>query len=242
MARSADPVSYAAVVGCVYLSGIPLGVLAADYRAVREIEDALRIAEQSGDDLALTYAQMALGLALVHRPTAAEHNRGQHLLSQVSDAGVRGGYLLSELPIVDVYLARERARCGDRNNAIPLMRAAVDHLVRQGPLLGWGISATCVLVETLLDRGANGDAADADAAIERLAAAPADDRLVIREILFAAAAGAAGPRPKRRDRLSRLSGSLPRHGDIAWLRRTHGMGRGDAITAVSWKPRELVSE
>ena len=40
---------------------------AADYRAVREIEDALRIAERSGDDLALTYAQMALGLALVHR-------------------------------------------------------------------------------------------------------------------------------------------------------------------------------
>ena len=28
MARSADPVSYAAVVGCVYLSGIPYGVLA----------------------------------------------------------------------------------------------------------------------------------------------------------------------------------------------------------------------
>ena len=52
--------------------------------------------------------------------------------------------------------------------AIPLMRAAVDHLVRQGPLLGWGISATCVLVETLLDRGVNGDAVDAEAAIERL--------------------------------------------------------------------------
>ena len=67
MARSADPVSYAAVVGCVYLSGIPFGVLAADDRAVREIEDALRIAERSGDDLALTYAQMTLGLALVHR-------------------------------------------------------------------------------------------------------------------------------------------------------------------------------
>src|SRR5271166_5668052 len=28
-------------------------------------------------------------------------------------------------------------------------------------------------------------------------------------------------------------GSLPRHGDIAWLRRTYRVGRGDAMTAVS---------
>ena len=150
------------------------------------------------------------------------------------------GYALGELPTADVYLARERARCGDRNNAIPLMRAAVDHLVRQGPLLGWGIFGAGVLVETLLDRGPTGT--DAEGAIERLAAAPADDAAGYSCNLFAAAAGAAGPRPKRRDRLPRLSGSLPRDGDIARLRRPHGMGRGDAITAVSWKPRELVSE
>ena len=138
MARSADPVSYAAVVGCVYFPGIPFGVLAADDRAVREIEDALRIAERSGDDLALTYAQMTLGLALVHRPTAAERDRGQKLLAEVSDVFVRRGHNLAELPIVNVYLARERARRGDRDDAIPLMRAAVDHLVREGPLLGVG--------------------------------------------------------------------------------------------------------
>ena len=35
------------------------------------------------------------------------------------------------------------------------------------------------------------------------------------------------------DRLPRLSGSLPRHGEIAWLRGAHGVGRGDAMTAVS---------
>ena len=33
----------------------------------------------------------------------------------------------------------------------------------------WGISATGVLVETLLDRGADADVAEAEAAIERLA-------------------------------------------------------------------------
>jgi hypothetical protein len=31
------------------------------------------------------------------------------------------------------------------------MRAALDHLIRSGQLLSWGIPATGVLVETLLD-------------------------------------------------------------------------------------------
>ena len=37
---------------------------------MREIEDALRIAERSSDDLALAYVRATLGLALVHRQTA----------------------------------------------------------------------------------------------------------------------------------------------------------------------------
>jgi hypothetical protein len=44
------------------------------------------------------------------------------------------------------------------------------------------VAPTSVLVETLLERGANGDVIDAEAAIERLAAVPADDGLVIRDI------------------------------------------------------------
>ena len=55
------------------------------------------------------------------------------------------------------------------------MRAAVDHLFQEGRLLVCGVPATAVLVETLLDRGADGDLAEAEAAIDRLAAAPADE-------------------------------------------------------------------
>ena len=72
---------------------------------------------------------------------------------------------MAELPIVNVYLAREMARRGDRDDAIPLMRAALDHLFREGQLLEWGIPATSVLVETLLDRSSDGDVAEAEAAI-----------------------------------------------------------------------------
>ncbi len=138
MARSADPLSYARVVTYAYFVGIPAGVLRPDDRVVREIEDALRMAERSGDDHAVWNAQITLGLALVHRPTDAERARGQKLLAEVSD--VVGHFLGDLLLIVQVYLARERARCGDRDEAIPLMRAAVDHLFREGLLLG---SAGC---------------------------------------------------------------------------------------------------
>jgi hypothetical protein len=182
MARSADPLSHAVAVVSVYGAGIPNGVLRPDDAAVREIEDALRIAERSGDDHALTFTRMTLGLALVYCPTAAKRDRGQQLLVEVSDAFLGRGHNLADLPLVNVYSARERARRGDRDEAIALMRAAVDHLFREGQLLLHCIPATGVLVETLLDRGADADVAEAEAAIERLAAAPADEGLVIREI------------------------------------------------------------
>ena len=122
MARSADPMSYATVVTYVYLVGIPNGVLRPDDSAVREIEDALQNAERSGDDLALAHARMTLGVALVHRHTAAERDRGQKLLADVSEVFLRRGNNLGDLPLVNVYLARERARRGDRDEAIPLLR------------------------------------------------------------------------------------------------------------------------
>ena len=184
MARSADPMSYATVAGYVYLGSIPWGVLRPDDRAVREIEDALRIAERSADDLAVSIAQMALGFALMHRQSAAERDRGEQLLAEVSDVFLRRGYLLCDLPLVNAHLARARARRGDLGGAVPLIRATTDQLFREGQLLAWSVPATRVLVETLLGRGADGDVAEASAAIERLEAAPADEGLVIREILL----------------------------------------------------------
>ncbi len=223
MARSADPISYAMAVTWVYFPGIPYGGLAADDLAMREIEDALRTAEQSGDDLALAFVQVTLGLALVHCQTAEERGRGQDLLAEVRDVFLRRGHNLCDLPIINVYVARERARRGDRDEAIPLMRAAADHLFREGRLLAWGIPATGVLVETLLDRGADGDVAEAEAAIERLVAAPADEGLVIRDIwllrlraLLARAQGDEAAYRDYRDRYRDMAKSLGFEGHMAW--------------------------
>jgi hypothetical protein len=110
----------------VYGAAIPNGVLRPDDSAMRQIEDALEGAEQFGDDFALVLARLMLGIALVHRDTAAERERGQEVLAEVKEEFVRREYFLGELPIVNVYVARERARRGDRDDAIPRMRAAVD--------------------------------------------------------------------------------------------------------------------
>jgi class 3 adenylate cyclase len=182
MAQRADPASYAGVVGYVYLLGIPFGVLRPDDVALQEIEDALRIAERSSDDVVVGFIQATLGLALGHRHNDAERARGQKIAAQVSQAFLNQGCNLCDLPIVEIYLARERARGPERDDAIVLMRSCVDHLFRTGRLLLWGVPATAVLVEALLDRCADGDLAEAEAAIERLAKAPADEGLVMREI------------------------------------------------------------
>jgi hypothetical protein len=162
---------------------------------------------------------VTLGFALVHRQPAAERDRGQKLLAEISEVL----YNLGDLPIVEVYSARERARRGDRDEAISLMRAAVDHLVRQGQLLQWGIPAIGVLVETLLDRGADDDVAEAEAAIERLADAPADEGLAMRDIwllrlraLLSRARGDEAAYRDYRDRYRALATSLGFEGHIAW--------------------------
>ena len=223
MARGADPYSYATAVTYVYSVGIPYGVLKTDDPTMRELEDALRVAERSGDDLALSIARMTLGYALVHRPTAADRDRGQQLLTEVSDAFVRQRYAFAELPLVNVYVARERARGGDPDGAIPLMRANVDQRFLDGRLLAWGIPATGALVETLLDRGADGDVAEADTAIERLATAATDDGLAVRDIellrlraLLAGARGDAGAYTDFRDRYRDMARTRGFEGQIAW--------------------------
>jgi class 3 adenylate cyclase len=223
MARSADPMSYCTAVSWVYFCGIPAGVLEPDDSAMREIEDAARIAERSSDDLAVALARLTLGMARVHSPTDPERDRGQKLLAEVRDKFLRGGYVQAELPIINVYLARERARHGDRDDAIPLMRSAVDYVFRGGQLLLWSVSSTGVLVETLLDRGADGDLTEAEAAVERLAAARAEEGIAMRKIwllrlraLLAQAHGDETGYRDFRDRYCDMAKTLGFEGHIAW--------------------------
>jgi hypothetical protein len=99
------------------------------------------------------------------------------------------------------------------------MRAAVDHLFREGRLLG----SAGVLVETLLDRGTDDDVAEAEAAIARLAAAQGDEGRVIREVwllrlraLLAQAHGDDTAYRHYRDRYRAMATSLGFEGHMEW--------------------------
>jgi len=103
------------------------------------------------------------------------------------------------------------------------MRAAVAHLFREGRLLLFGVAATGVLVETALDRGGDGDVAEAEVAIERLVATPAEEGLVIRDIwllrlraLLARAHGDEARYRDYRDRYRDMATSLGYEGHMKW--------------------------
>jgi hypothetical protein len=103
------------------------------------------------------------------------------------------------------------------------MRAAVDHLRREGQLLQWGVSATGVLVEALVDRADDDDVTEADAAVATLAAAPAADVDVMRDIwllrlraLLVRAQGDETGYRDYRDRYRAMAKSLDFEGHMKW--------------------------
>jgi hypothetical protein len=212
------------VIALTYGLSIAAGMLSADDTAMRDIEDALQIIEGSGDDIPLGFARISAGVALVHRDSRPEQDRGLELLGQVRDMCLNGQFYLSVLAVADVWAAHARVRRGDRDGAMPVLRAAVKDLFSRGQF-GYCDTATRVLVETLLDRASDADVAEAKAAIERLAAAPADEGLVIRDIwllrLRALLARARADDPAYRDYRDRyrdMAKTLGFEGHIAWAK------------------------
>jgi adenylate cyclase len=128
MASGADPMWHALVIAYGYGFAIRDGVLLADDAALRDIEEALAIAERSSEDVALGMARWALGLALVHRDSPAERERGLAVLGQVRDMCLEGRFYRFVLAAVDVFTARARARCGDRDSAIRQLRTVIDDM------------------------------------------------------------------------------------------------------------------
>ena len=223
MARNADPMSQAFAVAWAYFPTISNGVLNPTDSALQEIESALRTAERSSDDLAVTFVRNTLAVALVNRQSTAERDRGGQLLSEVRSVLLSQGYLLSELPLVNVYLAREVHRCGSRDQAIPLMRTVLDHVFREDRLLSWCIPTTGVFVEALLDRDSDSDRSEAEAAINRLADAPAEPGLAIRAVwvlklrtLLAHARGDDDTYRDCRDRYRKMATNLGFEGHMQW--------------------------
>jgi class 3 adenylate cyclase len=220
MARSTDPMTHAMVIGYKYTPAIPLGVVLPDDAAVRDIDEAMQIAERIGDDVALASAKLTMGLALVHRDSL-DRQRGLQLLAQVRDIAMRDRFVLTEVPIIDVYAAQERARHHDNDSAVRQLRAVLNDLFDDRRT--WCIPATGILVELLLARGGDGDLAEAETAVDRLAAAPTDDVWAARDImllrlraLLARAHGDETAYRDYRDRYRAMATSLGFEGHMKW--------------------------
>jgi hypothetical protein len=219
MARHSDPATFAGVVAWIYNLVIDYGVLRADDAAVRACEEAVQAAGSS-QNIALSLAEYALAVTLLNRESAADRRRGLELIEQFREF-VRGR-LPFLVPVIELGAARETAKRGDRDAAIAAMRQAVDEL-RQAGRLGYGVWGTCVLVETLLQRGADCDLAEAQETIEGLANLPDDDGSAIREVtllrLRTLLSRARGDEATYRDLVNRyraMAESLGFEGHIDW--------------------------
>jgi len=221
MARRTDPTTLAAIAAWTYGFAMQYGVLRADDSALRAIEKDVQTAEATSNDTALSLAEYALGVALLNRDAAADRRRGLELMMQARDIWLRERALFM-LPVTELFAARERASRGDRDAPIPVMRKAVDDLHQAGRL-GYSIWGTGVLVETLLERGAEDDLTEAQEAIDRLANLPTDEGWAMREItllrlraLLSRARGDDVAYRDFRDRYRDMARSLGFEGHTAW--------------------------
>ena len=180
MAAPLDPTSYVFALLWKYVASIPLGALPPDATAIRETAEALRIAESSSDDFVLGMGRLSRGLVLVSCE-GPQREAGLDLFTQARDMAVAERFSLSALTIVDPEFAMEKARTGDLDGAIEMVRAVVHGAYESGDLI-WRGRATNVLVELLVRRGSAGDLREAQAAIDRLAAVPTDPGFVLHEL------------------------------------------------------------
>jgi class 3 adenylate cyclase len=219
MARNSDPATLGLVVTWTYGVGMVYGVIAADDPAVQAIEEAVQIAQSSSSDTALTYAEYALGVALLYRGVGDDRDHGLELAVQAREwQRERVPFLV---PVTGALVAWERARRGDRDAVIPAMRKAVDGLHQEGHL-GYGIWGAGVLAETLLDGGTEGDLAETQEVLDWLANLPDDGSAIVGITLLrlrALLARAGGDDVAYRDLVSRyhaMAESLGFEGHIAW--------------------------
>ena len=204
-----------------YARGILTGALLADDDAVRETAEAVRIAEEGGDDVALEMAHLAQGLVLSRRATAAERDVALKLLRRAREAQVLRRSLVAAT-MADIRIAELTAKAGEVQGAIESARSIVDQLFENGEMFLRG-AATAALVETLLGRGSDTDVQEAAAAIERLAAVPTNPGFVLNEIpllrmraLLAQAHGDMIDYRDYRDRYRAMATSLGFEGHMAW--------------------------
>jgi class 3 adenylate cyclase len=223
MARRSNPETLSGAIAWTYGFAMQYGALRTSDSVVRVSEDAVQTAQSASSDRALGLAAYTLAVGLLNRGAAADRDRGLELMGRARDIWLRKRALFL-IPVTDLWAARETATRGDSDAAIEVMRRAVDEL-RQAGNLFYGVWGTGVLVEALLERGAEGDLAEAQEATDRLADVSAGDGSAMLEItllrMHTLLARGRGDDVGYRDLAGRycaMAESLGFEGHIAWAK------------------------
>ena len=158
------------------------GVVLPDETTLCETAETLALAEESGEDVALGLARANRGVALAYGEDTSRELAVQ-LLAETRESAVQGRYSVTGIQTADIVLAQERMIAGDLDGAIEVSRVTADHLLDEGGLV-WMPAVTAVLVEALLRRGRAEDFGEARQAVDRLAAAPMEPGLAVRDIFL----------------------------------------------------------
>ena len=228
MARSSDPTTLALVFTWAYGVGFCAGALRVDDAVLSTIEDAVAAARQASSDTALLFAEYGLGGALSYRDASEDRERGLELVLQAREKLRERVPCL--VPAIDILAAASDTAEPADDGVISVMRRGVDELQRQGRLRGgYGILGASLLAEALIERGGEGDLAEARQAIERMTDLAAESRLAILDVtllrLRTLLALASGDHVAHRDLLGRyrdMAESLGYEGHIAWVEEMPG--------------------
>jgi adenylate cyclase len=221
MVKAAESVTRSGVLYYTHTMAILHGVLQPSEAVLHEMTDILSSAEQTGEDVAFGLAKSNVAFALLHRVNDSR-SYALELLAQIRDIAMRQRYSRTAIPMIDAFVAQDRALRGDLEEAIELSRAVVEDEIDGGGVI-FVPMATNVLVEALLQRGTVGDVQEAQAVIDRLAAVEIEPEIVLYDIwllrmraLLARAQGDAATYRDYRDRYRRMATELGFEGHMAW--------------------------
>ena len=191
--------------------------------SAREVLGEKNVADISLRELSdrVGLAKSNVAFALLHRD-GESRKYGLELLRQIRDIAMRQRYSRTAIPMIDVFVAQDRALRGDLDGAIELSRAVVKEEIDEGGVIFVPI-ATNALVEALLKRGTDGDIQEAQSAVDRLRTVEIEPGIVLYDIwtlklrtLIAQAKGDDATYRQLRDRYRKMAGDLGFEGHMAW--------------------------
>lgn len=180
MVRSADPNAGPFVQLYKYQAAMQNGALLPTAQDVARAAQSLDIAQRSGNNIAVAYALMNRGTTLIYHDSE-DTAAGLEFLATASEMFANQQLTKTLRRMFNIEFARERRRSGDFGGAIDLATTVLTRQFDTGEMVFRG-PATAVLVEALLARGSATDIADAEGAIDRLAAVRTLPGFVLHEL------------------------------------------------------------